>query len=136
MGGGEPIYMDGPRQARILDAEDRSWVERARSVAYAPEPLDQVLHRISTGEYHVLRLSPGILVARVLESGLERELNVYMLAGRNVLRELPEVSGSLRALAQFFGCKWISGIAIRPGLERKYRRLGARSVGTYMLMEV
>lgn len=121
----------------VLEGEDFDWLEKALKVMYSPESMTDVVRKIAIGEYLMVRLKPGIMVLRILQSGQERELNVYMVSGKGYLKGLLKVVEQLRALAQLYNCKWISGIAIRPGLERVYRKvLQAKPVGTYMLVEV
>lgn len=112
------------------------WLNKARRTIQPELTIRNLISRVECGEYFLFDLDPGIAILRILQWEHERELQIYGMAGKEVLARLKEICAALRGVAKLHGCSWIGGMVARPALYRAYRAAGAKEVGIVMRMDV
>jgi hypothetical protein len=116
---------------------DGGWfVLAVESIRPAVDPME-ILRMARAGEVGLLKLDPGYALLRVQEwpSG-HKELNVFGLAGRDVIRQFPKIWPVIMAEAKRLECQFLGGLVQRKGLIRAYTKMGMRIYGMHMLMKV
>lgn len=77
----------------------------------------------------------ALIIIEIVIRTAGKELFVLGIVGSCIFRNAEDICADLLDLKRAWGCKWIGGHVIRPGLARLYDRLGAREVSRYYLME-
>lgn len=118
-----------------LRSDDIVWLGRALRHHYTGMEVRGVIEAADKGEVKLWRLSPGIIVTRVLSHPRGLEVRVESMAGLKV--PMADVAEDLKDYAKSLGAKWVGAENAHPALNPRYQRLtGARPVATLMLMEV
>lgn len=121
--------------AKTLDAADIVLLEK---LARQPNSmsLEQLLLERSLHRACVWKMPKALVVTQTLENGDGRELFVYGIVGRGMLRVLDDLAEDVRQIALAAKCDSIGGNVTRRGLEVLYERLGATPLYTYYRMEI
>lgn len=112
------------------------WLNRAVEIIPDGPSVAEVLEALERGILCYVRLPRGCLLLELHDYHGRKELFIFSLVGEGVLRGIGYLAEELRALAFKAGCRKITGVVYRSGLERVYRRLGAKPAGQLMSLEV
>lgn len=109
-----------------LEDKDLVWMMKALAGHYGGyEPID-VVREIAEGLPHeIWRLegpAEGIIITTVIEHPAGKELLIWWLAGKGILKNLYQIYGALKDIARDRDCTWISGAAQNPALGEYCRR--------------
>lgn len=108
-----------------LSASDTKWLTACSKIGYyGYKPGDIVLMALK-GEVQLWRVKDGagIVITRILSHPAGKELDIWLLAGRGLIRLADGICEQLENYARSMGCRWVSGHSARPGLTRLYERL-------------
>lgn len=128
-----------PVAVEELTEEDLDWL--ARGCAVQPEPVtpEAVLEKAAADKVGLFRIKSGGLIVLYVSTSLGglRELFIWLLIGRDVLKHVRGFSAELDLLAKANDCAYISGLVSREGLAKVYAdSLGAKPVATVFRKEV
>ena len=124
----------------LLDAEDLGWLKHATTGCFAGVGPGVILPQVVQGNAQLWRFcgerGRGVVVTQMRDYPGGRELYIWQLGGKGVLREIDYIYGVLLDFAKQNYCVWIRGLAT-PGLARVYeRKLGFKRRNIEVIIEV
>lgn len=120
-----------------LTEQDLLHLDAAVSTSYTGRSVAHILTAVAQQHMDLWRLGDGVLVTQLLDHPAGHELYLWALAGQGLVHDLEQHAEELCDIARRANCRWIGGLAVRPGLVRVLiRRLKVVPKYTYCLLEV
>jgi hypothetical protein len=124
----------------VLRTADFEAIKLGLEVSHSTKPFDVFLEELYNNLYQVWRLRGAdteiLIITSINDEKHWKELWLFLIVGRGWIGHLKEIEKELHEIARLKGCKYLSGLATSPGLERAYTHFGAKKVGTVFQKEV
>jgi hypothetical protein len=115
---------------------DLRLVEKLRASMWDPPSLQWHVDQIVSKGLDAYVTPKGLVLLETVEWTRGRELRVYGIAGRDILKNGEAVVRDLRRIARYKACTMIGGEGIPKGWLRAAPALGFEPVSTHYVMEL
>jgi hypothetical protein len=136
-------YRRGTRLLKLTPQEiceaDLEWLQRAFKQSKIGETLDQQIPEVLNGTAQVWRVvgnAEGAVLTKLVAHPQGRELLLWAMSGRGLLRSMEDVRAELVDEAHQVGARWLGTYSARPGMVKRAIEVGLKPVETHCWMEV
>lgn len=98
--------------------------------------LESIIDAWFGGRMAIWSTGEGLVLTQINTLAKGRELFVFGIAGRGMIRVAQEIKRDLQVIARTFECDSIGGDVRRPGLKKLYDAFGAEQVSVYYRLEI
>jgi len=105
-------------------------------VMFDPPSFTQLYDFCAKGVLECYKVGDGLILIETANWRKGRELSIYGMVGRGILRQGKAIVEDLKLLAKYKGCNMIGGEGIPKGWQRAAPSLGFEPVSTHYMMEL
>jgi len=128
-----------PPKMQVLERTywpDPDLLQKLLFVMFDPPSFTQLYDFVAKGVLEAYSTGDGLILIETANWRRGRELSIYGMVGRGILRNGKAIVEDLKALAKYKGCNMIGGEGVPKGWQRAAPKLGFEPVSTHYLMEL
>lgn len=96
----------------------------------------EICSRVQVGTLAAYATGSALVLLETVEWSKGRELHVYGMAGRDILKNAASIISDLKLIAEYKGCSMIGGTGVPAAWRRAAPNIGFKPVSTHYVMEL